>query len=189
MTNSSLICYKLFNLKTMRYALFFLIVLALPLLRISQPVARGIDTAPDVGKYAPEFNLNNINGKKVALSDLRGKVVLLNFWATWCRPCRAEMPSLGNLHTALKDRGFTVIAISVDASDRPVKSFVLEKGISFPVLMDKDKEVAFDQYGVFGLPTSFLIDRKGVVVEKFMGERDWTSSDIKNKIRKAMEGR
>jgi len=173
----------------MRYALFFLIVLALPLLGISQPVAKGIDTAPDVGRYAPEFKLTDINGKRVALSDLRGKVVLLNFWATWCGPCRAEMPSLGNLYEALKGKGFVVIAVSVDTSEKPVKPFVSEKRISFPVLMDKDKEVAFDQYGVFGLPTSFLIDRRGVIVEKFMGERDWGSSDIKNKVLRLLDGR
>ncbi|GAB4406445.1 MAG: hypothetical protein OHK0032_01470 [Thermodesulfovibrionales bacterium] len=169
--------------------IFFLAVIAFLFLEVDVTGAKQIEVAPETGKYAPAFNLKDINGRKVAFSEFKDKVVLLNFWATWCGPCRAEMPSLNNLYTALKDKGFVVVAISVDTSEKPVKSFVSEKRISFPVLMDKDKEVAFDQYGVIGLPTSFLIDRKGVIVEKFMGEREWNSPDMKNKILRLLDGR
>lgn len=143
----------------------------------------------EIGRPAPDFELKDINGKKVKLSEFRGKVVLLNFWATWCGPCKAEMPSLNSLYGALKDKGFVILAISVDASEKPVKSFISEKNITFPVLMDKDKEVSFDQYGVIGIPITFLMDKNGVVVEKFIGETEWDSPDIKNKVLKLLSRR
>ena len=115
--------------------------------------------------------------------------MLLNFWATWCGPCKAEMPSLDALYKSLKDKGFVVLAISVDASERPVRSFISDNGITFQALMDSDKEVSFDLFGVIGLPTSYLIDKNGVVVEKFMGEREWDSPNMKNKILKLLNGR
>jgi peroxiredoxin len=133
-------------------------------------------------KPAPEFSLPDINGKKISLSDFKGKVILLNFWATWCGPCTAEMPSLNRLYAAFKNDGFVVLAVSIDPSDKPVRSFVSAKGITFPVLMDPDKEAYFDLYAVFALPTSFLIDRKGMIVEKVLGDREWDSPDMKNKI-------
>ncbi len=140
------------------------------------------ESAEESLKPAPVFTLSDINGKKVSLSDFKGKVVLLNFWATWCGPCTAEMPSLNNLYSAFKNEGFVVLAVSIDPSEGPVRSFVSEKGILFPVLMDPDKEAYFDQYAIFALPTSFLIDRKGMIVEKIIGDRAWDSPDMKNKI-------
>ncbi len=131
---------------------------------------------------APAFTLPDINEKKVSLSDFKGKVVLLNFWATWCGPCRAEMPSLNRLYAAFKNDGFVALAVSIDPSEKPVKSFVSEKGLAFPVLMDPEKEAYFDLYAVFALPTSYLIDRNGIIVEKIMGDREWDSPDMKNRI-------
>lgn len=138
---------------------------------------------------APDFTLNDIDGKKVNLSEFRGKVVLLNFWATWCGPCRAEMPSLHNLYNEYKDKGFVVIAISADTSEKPVKSFAKELKLSFPILMDKNKAVSFDDYGVLGLPTTFLIDKNGIIIEKIMGEREWDSPQMKEKILKLLGGK
>jgi peroxiredoxin len=161
------------------FTLTLLLLFLSPL--FAQHAARA-DSAQGSLKSAPEFTLSDINGKKVSLSDFKGKVVLLNFWGTWCGPCTAEMPSLNNLYAAFKNDGFVVLAVSIDPSERPVRSFIEAKGISFPVLMDPDKEAYFDLYAVFALPTSFLIDRKGMVVEKFLGDREWDSPDIKNKI-------
>ena len=138
---------------------------------------------------APDFTLTDIAGKKTSLAEFRGKVVLLNFWATWCGPCRAEMPSLNKLYLDLRDRGFVVLAVSIDTSDKPVKSFVAEKRLAFPVLMDKDKEVSFDLYGAMGMPTSFLIDKNGVITEKIMGEMEWDSPKMKEKILKLLGGK
>lgn len=164
----------------MRYILC-LIVLAFTILGEGGKVY-SVETAPEAGKYAPAFDLKDMNGKKVSLSEFKGKVVLVNFWATTCDPCKAEMPSMNNLYKTFRDHDFTVLAISIDSSEKAVKSFISEKGILFPVLLDKDKEVYFDDYAVIGLPTSFLIDRNGVIAEKFLGERDWDSPEMKNKI-------
>jgi len=141
-----------------------------------------LETAPQIGKLAPEFSLNDLSGNKVNLSDYKGKVILINFWATFCVPCKAEMPSLNNLFLAFKNNGLIVLAISTDDSEKPVQSFIKEKAIAFPVLMDKDQEVYFDLYGVLGLPTSFLIDRDGIIREKIRGERVWDAPDMKEKI-------
>ena len=131
---------------------------------------------------APDFTLSDVHGKKVSLSEFRGKVVILNFWATWCGPCVAEMPSLNNLYQEFKSRGLVVIAISVDPTEKSVLSFIAEKKPAFPVLMDKNKEVYFDSYAVMGLPATFIIDRRGVLVEKIMGEQEWDSPKMKEKI-------
>ncbi|MEW6739417.1 MAG: peroxiredoxin family protein [Nitrospirota bacterium] len=166
-----------------KFRLFLTLIALLALCTIlSNPVSAAQGSAPD-------FTLNDINGKKVNLSEFRGKAVLLNFWATWCGPCRAEMPSLNNLYNEYKDKGLVVLAVSVDASEKPVKSFARELKLTFPVLMDKDKAVSFDEYAVLGLPTTFLIDRNGVVIEKIMGEREWDSPQMKEKILKLLGGK
>ncbi|HET6516506.1 MAG TPA: TlpA disulfide reductase family protein [Thermodesulfovibrionales bacterium] len=144
------------------------------------------NVSPEVGKYAPDFELDDVNGRRATLAEFRGKVILLNFWSTSCGPCKEEMPSLNRLYAALQAEGFVVLAISIDTSESPVRSFLSAKSISFPVLMDKDKEVYFDEYAGFGLPTSFLIDKKGLIVEKFIGPREWDSSDIKERVLKLL---
>lgn len=143
----------------------------------------------EIGRPAPLFELPDVNGKNVLLSGFRGKVVLINFWATWCGPCRAEMPSLNNLYSALKEKGIVVVAISTDTSEKPVRSFMSDKKISFPVLMDKDKEVSFDLYGVTGIPVTFVLDRNGIVIEKIMGEREWDAPAMKENITRILERR
>lgn len=143
----------------------------------------------DVGKVAPVFQLEDLNGKTVSLKEFRGKVIVLNFWATWCAPCRAEMPSLENLYRNLKDKGLVIIGVSVDSPEKTVQSFVKERGITFPILLDKRKEVSFDDYGVIGLPVTFLIDKKGIIVDKVFGERQWDSEEVKEKIKRLLEGR
>lgn len=152
----------------------------------------GIDdslASSDTGKVAPVFELKDLEGKKVSLTDFKGKVILLNFWATWCAPCKAEMPSLENLYSNLKSKGLVVIGVAVDNSEKTVSSFIKEKGITFPILLDKGKEVSFDDYGVIGLPVTFLIDKKGIIVDKVFGERQWDSVEIKEKIKRLLEGR
>ena len=128
-------------------------------------------------------------GRKVALGDFRGRLVFLNFFATWCVPCREEMPPLNSLYTALKNEGFVVLGVSIDPSETQVKSFVAEKNITYPVLMDSEKEVYFDLYAVLVLPTSFLIDKDGMIAEKILGERDWNSAEMKEKIRTLLKKR
>ena len=141
------------------------------------------------GSKAPDFTLNDISGNKVSLFTFNGNVVILNFWATWCGPCKAEMPSLNNLYLELRNKGLDVVAISIDATEKPVLSFVSQKKLAFPVLMDKNKEVYFDSYAGMGLPETFIIDRKGILIEKLMGEQEWDSPKMKDKILLYLTGR
>ena len=141
----------------------------------------------EAGTSAPAFELLDMTGKKVTLSEFKGSVVLLNFWATWCGSCKAEMFSLNKLYVTFKNQGFVVLAVTLDRFEKPVLSFVAEHALLFPVLMDKDKEVSFDLYAVLALPTSFLIDRNGAVAEKLIGEREWDSPEIKDTISKLLK--
>jgi len=127
-------------------------------------------------KLAPDFVGTDLHGQRVRLSALRGKVVLLNLWATWCPPCRDEMPSLERLYTRLRGRDFEVLAVSEDEDgQRVVEPMVREMKLSFPVLIDPDRQVG-ERYGVWGYPESFVIDRNGYVVERVIGPREWDSA-------------
>jgi len=123
---------------------------------------------------APDFVSPDLSGAPVRLSDHQGKVILLNFWATWCPPCRAEMPSMEKLYQAYRDRGLVILAISSDRGGKSVvEPYVQERGLTFAVLLDPEGEV-FAQYGVRGLPTSYLLDRRGRVFSADVGARDWS---------------
>ncbi len=129
------------------------------------------------GQPAPDFRLKTLDGKEIALSDYRGKIVLINFWATWCPPCKEEMPLFESVYRKYKDRGFEILAISTDGNLEPVKKFVKEFGLTFPILHD-DRNVA-NLYGVQGLPTSFLIDRDGKIVKVRLGKYKEIERDVK----------
>jgi len=129
------------------------------------------------GKIAPDFTLKTLDGRKVTLSELRGKVVLLNFWASWCPPCRGEMPLFEKIYERYKNRGFEILAVSTDSSADPVKKFVKEFGITFPVLLDDGKVSGL--YSIQGLPTSFLIDREGRIVKVRLGKYREIEEDLK----------
>jgi peroxiredoxin len=120
---------------------------------------------------APAFALKSVEGRGVTLSSLRGNVVLLNFWALWCPPCKAELPSMDRLQRAFKDKGLVVVAVTND-NPESVRRYVEDFRYGFVVLLDTDSKV-YDAYRVFMLPTSYLIDRQGKVVGKFTGQRDW----------------
>jgi peroxiredoxin len=130
---------------------------------------------------APDFTLKDISGRDVSLSSFKGKVVLINFWGTFCVPCRKEMPSIETLYKTYKDKGFVVLAVSEDKSISNVKEFIKEYRLTFPVILDDDKKVA-KQYKVSVLPVSFLIDKKGMVSRKFFGEREWTDTESKKMV-------
>ncbi len=126
---------------------------------------------------APDFAVPDLSGQAVRLSAHRGEVVLVNIWATWCPPCREEMPSMERLHQRLKDRGFTLLAVSQDESGvDAVRSFVDQMKVTFPVLIDPQGDVG-RKYGVWGFPESFLVDREGHIVERVIGPRDWAAPD------------
>jgi cytochrome c biogenesis protein CcmG, thiol:disulfide interchange protein DsbE len=117
---------------------------------------------------APDFTLTSFNGEEIRLSELRGKTIFLDFWATWCGPCRESIPHLVNLYKTHRENGFIIIGVSVDKGGAdPVRRFVAAMDIAYPIAMvtpDLEK-----QYGVTALPTGFLIDKKGRIREKFLG--------------------
>lgn len=115
-----------------------------------------------IGKKAAEFSLPAVNGETVALQNLRGKVVLLNFWATWCGPCRQELPELARLQEKFRQRGLMVVAVTVDNEVENVQAFLKKYDVKLQALWDKKKKVA-DAYAVEKMPSSYLLDRNGVV--------------------------
>jgi peroxiredoxin len=122
---------------------------------------------------APDFALQDVDGRAVRLSNFRGKVVFLNVWTTWCPPCRTEMPAMEALYQRLRDRDFVMLAVSADAEGRKVVApFVQELGLTFPVLLDPDGQVP-RRYRVTGYPETFIIDRNGRVVAHEVGPREW----------------
>ncbi len=133
-------------------------------------------TPSDIGEI-PSVEIETITGQKLNLSDLKGKIVLINFWATWCPPCREEMPYFEEIYRRYREKGFTIIAVSVDANENFVKDFVKDYDISFPVSMDK--EGLSDMFGVSSLPMSFLYDESGKLVKRKIGAYFSLEEDLK----------
>jgi peroxiredoxin len=117
---------------------------------------------PTVGMQAEDFQLADLDGKSQSLSQYRGKIVLVNFWATWCKSCTTEMPAMQASFDKLHDKGFVVLAINELEDDAKVREHIKQYGYTYPVLMDRDNKVA-NQFGVFGLPVSVFIDQEGRV--------------------------
>jgi peroxiredoxin len=130
-----------------------------------------------VGSRAPAFRALDIStGDSVALSDYRGKVTLVNIWATWCGPCRAEMPSMQEAYAQLKDKGFAIAAVSIDeGSIEDVRAFQRELGLTFDILHDRSGRIQ-QVYQTTGVPESFLLDRDGTIVKRLIGDHNWASA-------------
>lgn len=127
------------------------------------------------GKDSIDFTLPDLDGKTASLKDFRGKVVFLNFWATWCKPCEEEMPSMQALYESLKDKPFEIVAVSVDSEGpETVKAFAQKYGITFKILHDRKGKIK-EMYKTTGVPETFIIDQNGAVAEKVWGPRDWAS--------------
>jgi cytochrome c biogenesis protein CcmG, thiol:disulfide interchange protein DsbE len=118
------------------------------------------------GQAAPDFTVQTLDGKTVKLSDYKGKVVMLNFWATWCEDCRTEMPELIKTYEEHKDQGLVILGVDIKESQAAVKTFADTNDVNYPIVMDKDGAVALDEYKVKPIPTTFFIDRDGVLRNK-----------------------
>ena len=124
--------------------------------------------SPQVGFAAPDFSLETLDDEMVSLSDLRGQAVLINFWATWCPPCRAEMPAIQQVYDRYRDRGFTVLAVDLQESEAEITAFTEPLGLTFPILLDRSGQV-FARYRVKALPSTFFVDQKGIIREVTIG--------------------
>ncbi|WP_018934513.1 thiol-disulfide oxidoreductase ResA [Gracilibacillus lacisalsi] len=133
------------------------------------------EAAVDIKEQAPDFQLDRVANNEdevessLQLSDLEGKGVMLNFWATYCEPCEREMPYMEELYPKYKEQGVEIVAVSVDATELVIDKFVDHYNLSFPILHDKDSQV-LDAYGIRPLPTTYFIDENGVVVDRVLGE-------------------
>jgi len=141
-------------------------------------------TALKPAKPALDFTLPDLDGKPVKLSDYRGRVVLVNFWATWCPPCRREMPSMERLSQRLKNQPFVILAINQQEDPEQVFVFTgqLDPAPTFPILFDRDSTVS-KAWGVQGLPASFIVDKQGRVVYRAMGGREFDHPEVEQTIR------
>jgi peroxiredoxin len=138
-----------------------------------------VQAAEEEGMVAPNFTLKSLDGEEVSLSQFRGKYVLINFWATWCGPCKIEMPSLEALYQRFKDKNFVLLAISNDMFGATiVKPFVKANHLNFTILIDQRLK-ASNAFGVTSLPSTFMIDPKGKIIGALFGAEDWaTPSNI-----------
>ncbi len=137
---------------------------------------------------AEDFELPTLNGETMKLSDHLGKVVLVNFWATWCPPCREEMPGIHNVWIQLQDKGFEVLAVNLGEDAEDVERFVFEYGLenSFPFLLDTES-MAMQSLGVKGLPTTFIVDKQGNKYYEALGPRQFDSEEIVGLIQELLE--
>ena len=129
------------------------------------------------GEIPPDFTLKDLEGEEVSLKRFRGKIVLLNFWATWCPPCRKEIPSMIKLYKRYNDKGLEIIGVNLDRMDKSgIEKFSSEYNITFPILLDPTGKIA-TLYGITALPATFILDRNGKIQERVAGGKDWSSEE------------
>ncbi len=137
----------------------------------------------EIGKAAPDFTLNDTTEQPWSLSGLKGKVVFVNFWATWCPPCREEMPSMEKLRKKMASEQFQMLAVLYDDDPGEAAAFVNGYGYKFPILIDPDGKMA-KTFGLTGIPETFVINTEGVVVERFIGPRQWDTKETEEMLKR-----
>jgi cytochrome c biogenesis protein CcmG/thiol:disulfide interchange protein DsbE len=153
---------------------------------MARPLPNPAAQLPHLGQPVADFSLPNLQGRTISLSSLKGKVVFLNVWATWCQPCIDEMPTIQRLHDQLQPRGLEVLTVSLDPlGAQIVAPFVKKYDLSFPVLLDVKSQVQ-KLYGTTGVPESFIIDKAGRLVEKVVGPRDWSHPSMLSMFERLM---
>lgn len=136
---------------------------------------KGTEVGVQKGNLAPDFELQTLAGETMRLSDFKGKKVILNLWATWCPPCRAEMPDMQKFYAENKEKDVVILGVNLTSSEpnqESVSAFLAEYGITFPVVLDVDKSVS-KQYQAISVPTSYIIDSRGVIQQKWIGPMDY----------------
>ncbi len=162
-----------------RILLLFIACLFLSLTACSKTDSPKTGTVAKEKSPAPDVSVVSLaNGTSLKLSDLKGKVVLLNFWATWCPPCRDEMPSMMKLNSLMAGKPFQIVAVSIDeGGKKDIEAFFKESGFSLPTYLD-ESGASSKSYGITGVPESFIIDKQGVLVKKIIGGAAWDSPEV-----------
>ena len=142
-------------------------------------------TVVDENVESIDFELEDLDGNVVKLSSFRGNMIFLNFWATWCGPCRAEMPAMQRIYDKLKDKDFVILAVNLQEDNLPVKNFMDKYSLDFPVLLDRTGKVGA-QYGVRSIPTTYLIDRDGSIIGRAIGAREWDAPEFQSIFEKIL---
>ena len=136
---------------------------------------------------APDFTFPGLDGKMVSLSDYRGKIVLVNIWATWCPPCVEEMPSMEKLYNKFKEDNFEILAVSIDAPGlKAVAPFMKKSNLTFPALIDSEGTIKAD-YRITGVPESFIVDKQGILIKKIIGPVNWATPKVYRFFRELIE--
>lgn len=141
---------------------------------------------PEKGDVAVDVLLHDLDGKTVKLSQFKGKVIILNFWATWCPPCREEMPSMDAMYKKFKGTDLVMLPVSIDDNTETIREFMKKNNYEMPAYHDANRE-AGSVYGITGVPETFLIDRKNIIAEKFIGPVDWSKPDVLQLIQDMMK--
>ena len=148
--------------------------------KVNYKVIKNLEPMKD-NSPTPDFTISGFDGKKISLKDFRGKTVFLNFWATWCVPCREEMPAMEHLYQEYKDRNFVILAVNVKDRKQDAINFLKELKITYPAAFDPDGQVGL-LYGAWGLPTTYLIGPKGDGLARAWGPAEWYSPAARNLI-------
>lgn len=156
--------------------LFALSLLLLSQFCSAQQTGKGLTKLTDIPQV-PDFVLTDLDGAQHRLGDYRGQVVIVNFWATWCPPCREEMPSMQRAWEQLKKEGILMLGINVGEDEDTIFQFTANYPVEFPLLMDSDSEIV-NQWPVHGLPTTFVLDTEGRIVYRAIGGREWDDSQL-----------
>lgn len=161
-------------------------LLALALLATVHFIQQESASGPQIGSLAPEFTLPDDHGQNISLRSLRGKAVLLNFWASWCGPCQYEMPSIEALYQKFKDRGLVVLGVSLDEEGWPsVREFLQQVPVSFPIVNDKNQAVS-ELYETYRVPETYLLDLEGKIVDKIVGPQDYNQEVFFKKVERIL---
>ncbi|WP_456444758.1 TlpA family protein disulfide reductase [Thiolapillus sp.] len=165
--------------------MFYILLLSLLLQGQVGATGRGLTLLEDK-PAAPNFNLKDVDGNSYRFSDLKGRVVIVNFWATWCPPCRAEMPSMQRAWEQLREEGVMMLAVDVGEDEDAIFEFTASYPVEFPILLDTDSSVS-ESWKVRGLPTTFVVDQWGRKVYRAVGGREWDTPQLLKKIRELKE--
>lgn len=155
--------------------------------RINYKVISNLEAMKDHAP-TPDFTLSTPEGKKISLKDFRGKIVFLNFWASWCTPCREEMPSMEKLYQEFKDKNFVILAVNVKDRKQEALDFVRDLKITYPIAIDPGGQVGL-LYGAWGLPTTYLIGPKGEGLARAWGPADWYGPAARKLIKELVDGK